>query len=343
VPTAFDVHFEPPAAIPIPLDAGEEARIEFAMQQRGPSVVTTEMSISQTAWLHLRFAHRHSFDDAAQRVGQLRNFISLAVGRPVTVLALTGFQDDHLRPGSTSRQPIELLWEIPHNPESPARPRHPIEMFFTLPEAMPGISDVMKAWFARQDLLKPVFNLYFGMLYHPSMYSDVHFLAYAQAVETYDFRRRDPHELTPAEHKTRVKEIIDAAPDQWRGWLRMRLASSNYWTLDQRIRAVLGECPAVSAKIVGGLPEEQDAFISTCKQSRNYYTHYTPTLERKAAKDVALYLLIVQLQAMIEMSLLRELGFSCEAIDAILDRVQRYAEIRHFTDAAAEEKATSQG
>jgi len=43
-----------------------------------------------------------------------------------------------------------------------------------------------------------------------------------------------------------------------------------------------------------------------------------------------LYFLVVQLRAIIEMSLLRELGFSCEAIDEILDRVQRYAEISNL-------------
>jgi hypothetical protein len=39
----------------------------------------------------------------------------------------------------------------------------------------------------------------------------------------------------------------------------------------------------------------------------------------RAATGVALYLLVAQLRAIIEMSLLRELGFSCDRIDAILE------------------------
>jgi hypothetical protein len=82
-------------------------------------------------------------------------------------------------------------------------------------------------------------------------------------------------------------------------------------------------------KIVGAPSRERSAFISRFVDSRNYYTHYSPELENKAATGTALYLLVVQLRAIIEMSLLRELGFSCEAIDAILERVRRYDEIQN--------------
>src|SRR5439155_19843143 len=121
-----------------------------------------------------------------------------------------------------------------------------------------------------------------------------------------------------------------------RDWLAMRLASSNYLTLDRRIRDVLGECPEIAAKITGHSEQDRDAFVTVFKNSRNYYTHYSPQLEKKAATGAGLYALFKQLQAIIEMSLLREIGFSCESIDAILDRVNRYAEIDHFKQLAAE-------
>ena len=163
------------------------------------------------------------------------------------------------------------------------------------------------------------------------------FLLYAQAVETYDFRRRDPYEIDPDAHSQRINAILGAAPDEWRDWLRMKLLSSNYRVLDQRIRDVLAECPTVSAKIVGATSEESDAFVRIVKNSRNYYTHYTPTLKPKVAEGAALYLITIQLKAIIEMSLLRELGFSNDAIDHLLDRARRYAEIQHFKSAVGKD------
>jgi hypothetical protein len=331
------IHFEAPDDIEIPLDNGESVRIRFNAPNEGIGPGTERVALTQEAALHLRFVTRANLDEVFERVGQLRNFLSLAMGRPVTILSVTGFQDDYVREGSKTAHPIKILWKIGHNPKPPTRRRHPSEMLFTLPEATPAIGTVLTNWFAKQANLKPVFNLFFGMRYHPGIYLDVKFLAYAQAVETYDFRRRDPHELPPADHKRRLSSILDVAPEEWRDWLRTRLASSNYIILDQRIRDVLGECPDLRAKIVGATDEEVDAFVTRFKQSRNYYTHYNPELENKAAEGAALYLLVVQLQAIIEMSLLRELGFTCQALDAILDRVQRYAEIAHFKALVAEE------
>jgi hypothetical protein len=178
-------------------------------------------------------------------------------------------------------------------------------MLFTLPEAAPEISTVMKSWFAKQVRLAPVFNLFFGVRHHPAMSLEVRFLAYAQAVETYDYRRhRKPGNKT----------------------------------LVQRMGDVLGECRTVSKRIVGSEPGDQAAFIEEFKIARNYYTHYNPRLEKKAARGAALFLLFIQLQAIIEMSLLRELGFGCRSIDAILERVRRYAEIDHFRAIVAEEE-----
>lgn len=300
---AFDIRFERPPAIPIPLDGDEHAQIEFWPSHSGWRHVTTSVTISQTTALRLRFAKRHSLNQVAERVRQFRNLLCLAVGRPVSVLSVTVFQDDYQRSDSTHPLPIELLWQIPHNPDPPTEPRHAFQMPFTLPEAPQGIAEVLNAWFAMEARYQPVFNLYFGMRYHPDMYGDIRFLAYAQAAETFHLRQ-----------------------------------SGKKQTLDKRIRALLDECPTVSSQILRAAAVELEDFVSAFKDSRNYYTHYDPKKERKAATGVPLYVLTVQLQAIIEMSLLRELGFSCEQIDTIFTtRVQRYAEIANAKTYADDE------
>jgi hypothetical protein len=120
-------------------------------------------------------------------------------------------------------------------------------MLFTLKEAEPATSTVIKKWLARQDRLEPVFNLYFGTLYHPSLYLEVRFLAFAQAIETYDYRRR---------RKPGKK------------------------TLAKRTHDVLRQCRRVAKRIVG---DDTEAFVVDFKNARNYYTHYDPKLEKKAA------------------------------------------------------------
>lgn len=295
------IGFEVPDDIDIPLSRGETASIRFVVHSDGLFLPSDRASLTQNATLHVRFPRRVSLQRVFERVGQIRNFLSLAIGRPVSISSVTGFQDDYLRERPKVPMPIELLWAVPHNPDPPEKPRAAREMFFTLPEASPDISRVLRKWFAKQARLRPVFNLFFGTRYHPDLYLDVRFLLFAQAVETYGYLRRS-------------KAVERSFADQ--------------------VRDVLSGCETVSRKIVG----DEAAFVAHLKVSRDYYTHYNPKKEKLAAAEAALYLLTIQLQALIEMSLLRELGFTTKAIDGILTRVGRYREIAHFKAVVAGEQ-----
>jgi ApeA N-terminal domain 1 len=289
-----EVRYEAPGDIHIPLAGGEELVLRFSCQSKGLGARSAKVELRQEATLHWRFSKPVDLASVFSRVGQIRNFLSLAVGRPVSITSVTGFQDAYKLERVDAPRPIEIYWEIPHNPDPPESERDPREMLFTLTEAEPDASTVIKRWLARQDRLEPVFNLYFGTLYHPSLYLEVRFLAFAQALETYDFRRR----RKPARR-----------------------------TLAERTHDVLRQCRGVSGRIVGADP---DAFVTDFKNARNYYTHYDPRLKKKAADGAALLLLTVQLQAILEMSLLRQLGFPCRAVAQILERGDRFSEIGHL-------------
>jgi hypothetical protein len=303
-----EIRFEAPDDIEIALARGDRAFIRFSAPSEGIGSGTDHVALTQEAALHLRFSKRASLEQIFDRVGQIRNFLSLAVGRPVAILSVIGYQDDYVRGNTATLIPIELLWGIPHNPNPPTPARRPSQMLFTLSEANPTISSVTRIWFAKQARLQPVFNLFFGARYHPDMYLEVKFLSYAQAVETYDYRRRRKPEKK---------------------------------TLAQGMTAVLDECRTVSKRIVGTEPADKATFIEAFKTSRNYYTHYDPKLEKKAARGAALLLLTIQLQAIIEMSLLRELGFDCRSIGNILQRARRYEEIERLAIIAKTEAENS--
>jgi hypothetical protein len=82
----------------------------------------------------------------------------------------------------------------------------------------------------------------------------------------------------------------------------------------------------------------QEIRRNSSRRSRSPAT-LNPGLEKKAARGAALFLLFIQLQAVIEMSLLRELGFACRAVEAILERVGRYAQIEHLKAIVAGDEA----
>ena len=167
VPERVQIDYSPPETIVIPLDAGDEARIAFAYTSLGLPPVTVEAGIKQTASLYYRFHELGDLEAVGTKIGQLRNFLSLAVGRRVAVRSVFAYKDDFAHPDTQRREPIEIVYPIKHNSEPEGRLLHPTEMLFTLRQAEPDISTVMRAWFAAQERFAPVFDLYFGTLYHP--------------------------------------------------------------------------------------------------------------------------------------------------------------------------------
>jgi hypothetical protein len=164
--------------VDIELARGERAFIRFGAKFKGVDISgrgSEHAELTQDTALHLRFARERDLEYIFDRVGDLRNFLSLAVGRPVAILEVTGYRDDFADESTRLAHPIGVLWGVPHNPDPPEKAREPHEMLFTLPAVQPEISKVMRSWFAKQKRLEPVFNLFFGLLYNRNIELDVRF------------------------------------------------------------------------------------------------------------------------------------------------------------------------
>ena len=323
-----------PQNIEIPLANGDRAQLRFEIRTSGLGVITTDATLHYAAWIGLRFAQRRKLDDATAIIQQLRNFLSLAVGKPLTLLAVDGYHDD-VRYQNGGRKPLQVLYSVARNPEPSPRAVQPQEMLFTFVEVRDRFADVLAAWFDHHERLEPVFALYFGTLYNPSLYLEQRFVAFSQAIETYDRRRRPKcKERDSTEHKQLIREILATTPQQHRKWLKEKLAFSNELTLARRIEHVLDACRNVTTQIVGD--EGVTAFIRSVRNTRNYYTHWDPGGKRKAAIGRELYRLTLQLRTILEAAFLLELDFECERIEAVLERARRFEQIELQRDPAPE-------
>lgn len=93
----------------------------------------------------------------------------------------------------------------------------------------------------------------------------------------------------------------------------------------QRLEHVLAACAQVTERIVG--PQGLTGFVRAVRDTRNYYTHWDPHGESKAATGRDLYRLTLQLQTVLEMVFLVELDFECERILRVLERSRRFERI----------------
>jgi hypothetical protein len=320
----INIAFRPPEPVTVQL-ADFKFEVDFRWTLKHPAPLGTAVDLAQHAALTLAFAKPAPLERCFDLVYQLRNFIALGVGRPVTPTTVRGTV---LRPHGVERefgerQPprlgMNIFFRLPDVPE--VRQAHPAEMLFTLADARDRFAQLVENWFGKQELLRPVFDLYFGAIYNRQAFLEQRFLSLMQAIETFHRRTSTETELPPTDHERRLEEILTAAPEMHRDWLSGKLTYSNELTLRKRLSDVLGRCPKVVSKLV-----KKKSFIHQVYTARNYLTHYDQALEAEAPKGLDLYPLTVQLQALVEMCLFLELGFDCAEVDGFFERVGRYRE-----------------
>jgi hypothetical protein len=69
---------------------------------------------------------------------------------------------------------------------------------------------------------------------------------------------------------------------------------------------------------------DYESIISNAKNSRNYYTHYSPKLEKKALKDTQLFYLTERLKIFLLILLLSETGIEKENLSNIIKESSQF-------------------
>lgn len=220
------------------------------------------------------------------------------------------------------RLDVEVLYRLVGLPE-PGRDVPPGEMLFTLADAHARLREIFQSWLDRQDLLGPVFARYFHIVHSGSTSREHEFESYTRALETHHRRTAAMTDVSDEEHEARLGTIYAAVPEEHHAFLERRLAYSNEPSLSQRLKATLARCPVITERLVGN-SDARSRFVRRVVATRNYETHLDPSIEGEAAQGRELFLLTLQLRALVEMTLLLEIGFTCDDASAFLYRPRRY-------------------
>jgi ApeA N-terminal domain 1 len=156
-----------------------------------------------------------------------------------------------------------------------------------------------------------VYDLYLLGLYAPRTHVEFVYLSLTEGLEALHSRKFPHYELTKQAHAERITAILASTPEQWREWLAEKLANSNKATFRGGLKELVNTLPPTLLGKVGDI----DAFTQRVSWTRNYLTHWTPELEKKAAKEEALVRLLFALRLVLEAILLLEIGFTRDEIE----------------------------
>ena len=200
-------------------------------------------------------------------------------------------------------------------------------MLFKFSDIRDEAEQVINKWIESYEQYEHVFNLYFLAQLRSQPSLTTKFLSLAQCLEVY--HRTAPgfgnKYMEDGEFKTIRRCLIKQFPKDGRNWFGSRLQYAHEFSLKDRIREII--------KPFEGFIGEEKApqLVDYIVNTRNYLTHYNPTLEPKAAKGGDLHVLCKKMEMLFELRFLELMGFSEEKINSI-ERLQQKCSLP-FSDA----------
>ena len=287
-----------------------------------------EVNLKHVTFIKIEPDGELHFEEYQDILYHLQNFLSLATTRVIYPLSIVAKTEQYKRVSTFSKgevryPPIEIFYNVIGKVDLSKKLTHH-DMLFTFRDISGQFETYLQNWFDKAELLKPVYDLFFGTLYKPSMYLEVQFLSLIQAVESYHRRRFGGKYLSDEDYKEVCDTLVNAIPDRAEGGfkdsLKNRIQYGNEFSLRTRLRRLFDSDEY--REILSEFAENKNAFIGEMVDTRNYLTHHEG--KEKAAIGEELDPFIQKLKILLEICLLTELGFSSEEIKKLFSRNMRY-------------------
>lgn len=190
---------------------------------------------------------------------------------------------------------------------------HESQFLFRFPSIKANFEQIILKWFQVQNDIEPCIGALMETFMPSEQPLELKFLSLAHGIETYHRRRRNGFVDTPSVFKAKLDTIIKSVDDEYKSWLKEKLAFSNELTLQERLEQLVSDIPTpIHARLFK--PSVSD-FIKSIKQTRNYYTHYDKKTEKKALKGPELFKLTGRLKIFLLCLILKEIGFTDTEIE----------------------------
>lgn len=290
-------------------------------------VIQKEACIKQEAFFSLEFPEEASFDEVLKFIHIFQILLSLLTSEIVYPIKILGNSENAINiiENKKFHKPIEIIYQLslPHVKDK--KSVYPFDMLYPYTYIKNKIETTFNNWLEKAELLEPVYNLYFGNIYSGDMYLEFQFLSLIMALEVYHRIKFGNEDIPAEEHKERIKHILTNTPEKYRKWLKEKLKYSNEPSLRKRIKDIYDNVKNIGY-ITALFPKKKDFkdFVNEVVNTRNYFAHYDQSLKKRASKETELYWLTQKLKALVEICLLKEIGFLDTEIDNIFQNNRKY-------------------
>lgn len=325
------IKYKPPHSIQAIIDSDLKIFIDF--QSNYSSSVHKEPIIKQKTCLRIEPSEEKSLDELLKIMYHIQNFISLGVTEPVFPLVIIGRTEANKRLIGTNVDypPVKIIYALNYITKE-VDTLHRFQMLFTFDDISDRFEYFIKNWLGKIELLEPIYYLYFGTIYNPNLYLQHQFLNLTQAIESY--HRRVYGGEYQEKNKYRIglcKSFVEIIPidfdKDYKDSLKQKLKYLNEYSLRKRLKDICKENlkEVLERSNLDLLKDFKDknainSFADSVTDTRNYLTHYDEELKNKTVNGNELYTLLKKLKILLEIFLLKELGFSFNKINILISR-----------------------
>jgi len=187
---------------------------------------------------------------------------------------------------------------------------------FSFYEIEPNFQQLLANWFLAEKEITPTVYGLIDTFSKKEKILELSFLTIAYSIETFHRRRRKNNNLPNNEFKEKLNEVLQSVDEKLKPWLVEQLEYSNEPRLHDRLVDLIQELPTNISFLL--LKPSEEWYIKHFKWSRNYYTHYSKSLEKKALSGTALFMLTERSKLLLLCILLMEIGFSPKELEKII-------------------------
>ncbi|WP_259014499.1 ApeA N-terminal domain 1-containing protein [Emticicia fluvialis] len=205
---------------------------------------------------------------------------------------------------SQLNESYELFFSIT-NFEENVESKNYSSLIFCYHDVQHNFESLIKSWFEKYALYENCFYLLLDQFYNRNRFNENNFLNLAQSAEAFHSKISNKTRFPKDEYETMKREILDSTPQKYHNWLIEQFVFGNSINLHLRLEDLINR---YSNEMLNKLIGDSNKFILEIKYSRNYYTHYSKNLEKKALKGMRLRLLSEKLKILIVYALLVEIG-----------------------------------
>lgn len=307
--------------------------IGFDFSFRSDVQIRNRVNIGQETFIKVNSDKDLHFDNYIGDIFyNLQNFLSFSVGEPVYPNIIKGKNKNFrlkVKKDLFNYTDIFIYYPILNRPKRVKK--------YDLSKALFTFNDISKKfqmyinyWFKKSKDFRPVYDLYFAVLYNPTLHLNYKFLSLIQAIESYHRRLYRGKHMDVANYDKVKNKLINSIPKEIDGEFRTSLEQKIQYLNEYSLQDRLIELMKKYNNTVRIYIKDINEFIDSIVDTRNFLTHYDKRLRKRAKSGIDLYRLILKLLFVMDSIFLVEIKISDDLIHKFLlkNMAYRYPEVK---------------